>query len=87
MPTPTPHRGSWDWNGHPVQLGYAFRVHRRRGDRVLEAGCSLQSYVFGWELVLTVNRLLSGSRVCRTLDELLDISEDWRAATVSVGWQ
>ena len=87
MLTTTPQRGSWHWNGHPVQLGYAFRLHRRRGDRELEAVCSLQSHVFGWELVLTVNGLLSRSQVCRSRDEVLDVSDDWRAAMVSAGWQ
>ena len=87
MRTTTPHRGSWDWNGHPVPLGSAFRLHRRRGDRVLEAICTPQSHVFGWELVLTVNGLLSRSGACRSRDEVLDVSEDWRAAMVSAGWQ
>ena len=42
-----------------MQLKDAFRMHRGRGDRVLEAVCSLLAHVFGWELVLTVNGLLS----------------------------
>ena len=74
-------RGSWDWNGHPVQLGY------RRGDRVLEAVCALQSHVFGWELILTVNGLLARCQVCRPRDEVLDVGEEWRAAMVGMGWK
>ena len=48
---------------------------------------SAQSHVFGWKLVLAVNGLLLRFQVCRSRDEVLDVSEDWRQAMVSAGWQ
>ena len=76
-----------NWDGHPVSLGMAFAVDKRKGDRILHAVCALQTHQLGFELVLEVNGLLSRSQVCRSRDEVLDVSEYWRAAMVSVGWQ
>ena len=83
MATTTPQRAAWDWNDHPVQLGYACRLHRRRGDRVLETVCALQSHVFGWKLSLpqpaavAVTGLLVVGRGARRV----------RAVMVETGWR
>jgi len=58
-----------------------------KADQVHRA-CLLQSHVFGWELVLTVNGLLSRSQACRSRDEVLDdVSEQWRRVMVAQVWQ
>jgi hypothetical protein len=75
------------WDGHPVPLGTGFEVHKTKGDeRELHAVCSLQTNLFGWELVLEVNGLLSRSQVCRSRDEVLDLCEHWRAVMIEGGW-
>ena len=66
MPSTTLQRAIWD--GHPVSLGKGFELHKRKGERQLHAVCSLQTHVFGWEVVLEVNGLLSRSQVCRSRD-------------------
>jgi hypothetical protein len=74
-------------DGHPVTLGKTFAVNKRKGDRILQAVCALQTHEMGFELVLEVNGLLSRSQVCRSKDEVLDVSEQWHAVMVSAGWQ
>jgi hypothetical protein len=53
--------------------------------RELRAVCSVQTYQLGWELRLEVNGLLSRTQVCRTIDEVLGLTERWRDAMVSAG--
>jgi hypothetical protein len=43
------------WDGHPVSLGSGFELHKPRGERELHAVCTLQTHLFGWEIVLEVN--------------------------------
>ena len=62
------------WSGHPVELGDAWRLHKR--DR--EARCQLWSHEFGFELRLTVGDLVR-SQVCRSATEVLDHAEVWKA--------
>ena len=57
MPSTTLQRAIWD--GHPVQLGNAFELRRRRGTRELHAICRLESHLLGWQLFLEVEGLLS----------------------------
>jgi hypothetical protein len=77
-------RASWD--GHPVPLGTGFELRKPKGERELCAVCSLQTHQLGWELRLEVNGLLSRSQVCRSRDEVLDVSEQWCAAMHDNGW-
>jgi len=42
-----------DWSGDVITLGEAFRLHKERCGRTLEAICHLQTHQFGWEIVLT----------------------------------
>ena len=74
------------WDGQPVSLGFAFMLQKARGGGDLLAICSLQSHVLGWELVLEVNGLPARSRVCRSRDEVLDVSEQWCATMRDQGW-
>jgi hypothetical protein len=69
-----------DWDGHPVNLGDAWTL--RKADR--EARCALFSHQLGWELRLIVGELVR-SQVCRSGDEVLDVTENW-AAMIQKGW-
>ncbi len=73
------------WNG-PVDLGEGFRLRKERAGRQLEAICWLRTHVLGWELVLNVNGNLQRSEVCRSQDELLDLTEQWKRTLESRGW-
>ncbi len=52
----------------------------------LEAACRLVTHALGWELRLEVAGSLQMSHVCRARDEVLDTSEQWKAAMVEKGW-
>jgi hypothetical protein len=39
-----------------------------------------------WELRLEINGNLQRSEVCRTQDDVLDRSEQWKAAMMDEGW-
>ena len=76
-----------DWNGRPRALGDTFRLHKERCGRHLEATCQLVTHALGWELRLEIAGALQRSQVCRSQDEVLDTSEQWKAAMVDKGWQ
>ena len=71
----------------PVDLGEGFRLHKDRAGRQLEAICWLRTHQLGWEMVLNVNGNLQRSEVCRSQDEVLDRTEQWKAALVGRGWR
>ena len=75
------------WPGYSVDLGEGFRVHKDRNGRHLEAICWLRTHELGWELVLNVNGSLQRSQVCRSRDEILDLTESWQAALLGREWQ
>ena len=68
-------------------LGNAFEMRKPKGHRELHAVCRLESHVSGFELRLEVNGLLSRSQVCRSTDEVLDSSAQWRVAMLAAGWR
>ena len=74
------------WDGQAVAVGDAFRVHKVRCGRQLEAACRLVTHPLGWELRLEIAGSLQRSQVCRSQDEVLDISEQWKAAMIERGW-
>jgi hypothetical protein len=71
----------------PVNLGEGFRVRKDRCGRQLEAICWLRTHPLGWELVLNVNGSLQRSQVCRSNDEVLDLTERWKSMRVESGWR
>ena len=78
MPSTTLQRAIWD--GHPVQLGNAFELRRRRGTRELHAICRLESHL-PW--VATISR---GGRTVvpnRSEERPKDRFERYRAACVA----
>jgi hypothetical protein len=66
---------------HPVDLGDAWIL--RKGHKV--ARCILVSHQLGWELRLMTTDLLR-SQVSRSSDEILDTTEQWKAAMLAKGW-
>ena len=74
--------------GRPSRfLGNAFELRKPKGLRELHAVCRLDTHRFGYELRLEVNGLMSRTQVCRSTDDALDLSEQWRAAMLEKGWQ
>jgi len=74
-----------DWHGSPVHLAELFLVRKNH----VEARCVLRSHQVGWELCLQVglNRDFLQTKVCRTQDEVLNTSEQWKAEMIGKGWQ
>ena len=82
--TTTLRRDSWD--GRPVDLGEGFRVHKDRNAGGHRAVCWLRTHGLGFELVLNVNGNLQRSQVCRSADEVLALTEQWKNTLVQRGW-
>jgi hypothetical protein len=76
-----------EWDGEPKNLGETFRVHKQKCGQQIEAACRLVTHALGWELRLEVVGSLQRSEVCRTQDEVLDTSEQWKAAMIEKGWR
>ena len=74
-----------DWHGSPANLGELFILHKNRR----EAECQIQSHQIGWELRLIIGSQLEivQTQVCRTQDEVLTTSEQWKAAMTEKGWR
>jgi hypothetical protein len=75
-----------DWRGDPFAVGDLFRLHKDKAGQQLEAACRLVTHQLGWELRLEVAGSLQRSQVCRTQDEVLDTSDEWKAAMIEKGW-
>jgi hypothetical protein len=75
-----------DWRGDPFDVGDLFRLHKDKSGRQLEAACRLVTHQLGWELRLEIAGSLQRSQVCRTQDEVLDTSDEWKAAMIEKGW-
>lgn len=72
----------WVWNGTPEYMGDTIRL--RKG--TLEARCGLWSHQFGWELRLDAGGEMLRTQVCRSQEEVLSTTEEWRAALEEKGW-
>jgi hypothetical protein len=73
-----------DWYGSPVDLGDVFILKKNRR----EATCKVRTHQFGWELVLFIGRQaeIVQSQVCRSQDDVLATTEQWKAAMLAKGW-
>jgi hypothetical protein len=69
------------WNGEAAFLGDAWVL--RKGNRA--ATCALFAHQFGWELRLTIGKLLR-TQVCRSTDDVHRRQEEWRAAALLRGY-
>lgn len=76
-----------DWRGQPVYLGDLFRLTKDRSGRAMLADCKLFSHQLGWELRLDVAGTLQRSQVCRSQDDVLSTSEQWKTAMQDKGWR
>jgi hypothetical protein len=77
-------RPSWDGNSVPLALGSSCASRRATASCARSAPCT---HRFGWGVVIEVNGLLSRSQVCRSRDEVLDLSERWCAVIVESEWR
>ena len=64
-----------------------FDLRRRKGEREHRAVCTVSTSRFGWEVALKISGELPHSRVCRSRDEVLGVSEQWSNALLETGWQ
>jgi hypothetical protein len=69
------------WNGKPAHLEDVWTLHKRNH----VARCALSSSEFGWELRLEYGELFR-TQVCRSPEEIVTTSENWKAAMVEKGW-
>jgi hypothetical protein len=70
----------------PVMLGDLFLLHKDRCGRQLEAACRLITHPLGWELRLEIAGSVQRSQVCRSQDEVLDTSDQWKVAMIEKTW-
>jgi hypothetical protein len=75
-----------EWQGEPFAVGDLFRLHKDKCGQQIEAACRLVAHQLGWELRLNVGGSLQRSQVCRSQDEVLDTSEQWKTEMVEHGW-
>jgi hypothetical protein len=69
-------------------LGRGWRLHKSGCGRQREAVLEFRTHPLGWELQLVIDGgELQRSHVCRSKDEILDITEQWKAAMVGKGWR
>ena len=66
-----------------TQQGETMRL--RNGQ--LEAVCELWRRRIGWEVRLVVGGRLLRGRACKNREQVLRISERWRAAMLDAGWR
>lgn len=64
------------------ELGAMWTLHK--GART--ATCKLGTHPLGWELVVTLDREMVQTQVCKFERDVLDTSETWRAVWESKGW-
>src|SRR5687768_9507071 len=74
-----------DWYGEPKELGDLIRVTKNRRT----ARAALFSHQLGWELRLLIGTQQETvqSHVCRTQDDVLTTSEQWKAEMLAKGWE
>ena len=74
------------WDGHPLALGTAFKLRKRKGDTDHVAVCELWSHLFGWELRLLVDGELLRSQFCRTGGAWITLFDLWKTKLLEKGW-
>lgn len=74
-----------DWHGSPVHLGELFMMRKNN----VEARCILRSHQLGWELCLQIGlaRDFPQTQVCRSQDEVIDTTAQWKAAMIVKSWR
>jgi hypothetical protein len=75
-----------EWQEDPFAVGDLFRLHKHKCGQPIEAACRLVTHQLGWEIRLEIAGSLQRSQVCRSQDEVLDTSEQWKSAMIEKGW-
>jgi hypothetical protein len=75
----TPRRATW--NGVPVKLQDLWTLRKREHVATLE----LWSHLTGWECRIDSDPILM-TRVCRSDQEIEDVSAAWKQAMIEKGW-
>jgi hypothetical protein len=76
-----------DWHGPATLLGEGWRLRKVVCGHPRQAVSELWSHQLGWELRLVIDAGdLERSQVVRSNDEILTVTEQWKAAMVSRGW-
>lgn len=71
------------WTGDAKKLSDVFTMTKAGKS----ATCALWSHQFGWELRLTVGTEdLPRTQVCRSQEDVLSTTEQWKAAMTEKGW-
>jgi hypothetical protein len=80
---PTLLRAPWlVWSGRTALAATFWTLHRS----LRTAQCVLYTHRFGWELCLLGEHAFPRSHVCRTIDEVSDTRDEWKATLVWDGW-
>ena len=80
---PTLLRAPWlAWSGKTALAASFWTLHRS----LRTAQCVLYTHRAGWELCLLGEHGFPRSRVCRTVDQVIGTSEEWKATLVWDGW-
>ena len=75
------------WNGCPAMRGEAWRLRKAVCGHPRQAVCELWSHQLGSEIRLVIDGgELRRSQVIRSNDEILTVTEQWKAAMVGRGW-
>jgi hypothetical protein len=76
-----------DWRAAGNTPGERWRLHKAGCGHYRQAVCELWTHERGWELRLVVDGSdLRKSHVPHSSDEILNVTEEWKAAMVSRGW-
>jgi hypothetical protein len=70
----------------PVTLGDMFHLHKDRCGGQIEANCRLVTHPLGFELRLEIAGSIQRSQVCRSQDEVLETSDQWKLAMIEKTW-
>lgn len=75
------------WNDAPERGPDAFRLTKRKGERIIAAACQTWTHPFGWELRLEIEgHGLQMSAVVRSGQERSETADRWKAAMLEKGW-
>jgi len=76
-----------EWRAVGTTPGERWRLHKVRCGHHRQAVCELWTHEHGWELRLVIDGSdLRNSHVAHSTDEIVNVTERWKAAMVEHGW-
>ena len=76
-----------NWTGPPVKHSDGWRLEKTIAGRQRHAVCELWVHPLGFELrLVTDGGEFQRSQVCRSQDEVLTVTAEWKAAMIEKGW-